>query len=418
MVAARGGEPTPVIEPSVEALAGMPASDGTVRALPTAPSRVPRHTLEDRLFEEPYAFDFFQAVLILERLGKDRMPVGRFSAPKAEVVRFRSHLSLSFPPSALSELERMPGENPLPFMTVTFLGLTGPSGVLPRHYTELLLRLEREEKGPEKRALREWLDLFNHRLLSFFYRAWEKYRFSIPYAREEYARAEADPFTRSLFSLVGLGIPSLRNRLRVAVFEEDKEIAQERALARIEDLALLHYAGLLAHQPRSACMLEALLRDYFALPLQVQQFRGQWLRPDPANQTRMGDEGGNNQLGVSAVAGERVWDVQSKVRVRLGPLRYPQFAEFIPDRSPIAERKAFYLLSHLVRLYVGMELDFDVQLVLKAEDVPACQLADGGIGPRLGWNTWVCSGPLTQDAEDAVFSGEELVLVNRVETVC
>jgi type VI secretion system protein ImpH len=112
------------------------------------------------------------------------------------------------------------------------------------------------------------------------------------------------------------------------------------------------------------------------------------------------------------VAGERVWDVQGMVRLRLGPLRREQFDALLPDRSPIAARKAFFLLCHLARLYVGPELDFDVQLVLRAADVPACQLADdGGLGPRLGWNTWLCSGPRDRDADDAVFAGQEVVLV-------
>src|SRR5262249_34475701 len=124
-----------------------------------------------RLFAEPFAFDFFQAMRVLERLFPDRAPVGRSGPLAREVARLHAHLSLSFPPSAIYDLALPENPNQMPAMTVTFLGLTGPSGVLPRHYTELLLRLEREAKGPEKRALRDWLDLFNHRLLSLFYRA-------------------------------------------------------------------------------------------------------------------------------------------------------------------------------------------------------------------------------------------------------
>ena len=134
-------------------------------------------SLEERLYEEGFAFDFFQAVRVLERLETKRRPIGYAGPPSAEGCALRALLSLSFPPSAVYEVERPTAALPLPAMTVTFLGLTGPSGVLPRHYTELLLRLDREAKGPEKHALRRWLDLFNHRLLSLFYRAWEKYRF-------------------------------------------------------------------------------------------------------------------------------------------------------------------------------------------------------------------------------------------------
>jgi type VI secretion system protein ImpH len=150
-----------------------------------------------------------------------------------------------------------------------------------------------------------------------------------------------------------------------------------------------------------------MLQDYFQLPIGIQQFCGQWLQIDAADQTQLGGAG---QLGVSTVAGERVWDVQSKVRVRLGPLAYPDYESFLPDRAPVKERKGFFLLSHLVRLYVGLDMDFDVQLVLRAADVPACCLAaNGGLGPRLGWNTWVHSGSMPRDAEDAVFEGAEVV---------
>ena len=88
--------------------------------------------LEEHLYEEGYAFDFFQAVRLLERLETARRPVGHAGPPSAEVARFRAYMSLSFPPSAVHEVSRPTSELPLPAVTVTFLGLTGPSGVLPR----------------------------------------------------------------------------------------------------------------------------------------------------------------------------------------------------------------------------------------------------------------------------------------------
>ena len=121
----------------------------------------------------------------------------------------------------------------------------------------------------------------------------------------------------------------------------------------------------------------------------------------------------NNELGVSLVAGDRVWDVQSKVRLRIGPLGYARFTELLPDRRPQPERKLFFLLSHLVRLYVGPELDFDVQLVLRAEEVPPCQLAESpSFAPRLGWNTWVASQAPAEDADDPVFEGDDVRWLN------
>jgi type VI secretion system protein ImpH len=409
MATADSGTPTPVREPT---LVAPPASTAAAPPTPRGANDVPRRherTVEEWLLEEGYAFDFFQAVRLLERLEPNRRPVGRNATPRTEAVRFRALLSLNFPPSAIYEIQPATPALPVPAMTVTFMGLTGPSGVLPRHYTELLLRLAKETKGSERYALRDWLDLFNHRLISLFYRAWEKYRFYIPYERGEYAGSEPDVFTRSVFSFVGLGIAPLRNRLRVSVHEVEDEQPRERVLAQVDDLVLLRYSGFFSHQPRCALSLEMLLRDYFGLPVRVQQFRGQWLYLDTSNQSRLGDEASNAELGMNVVAGNRVWDVQSKFRIRLGPLRYRHFTAFLPDRAPVPERKLFFVLSHLIRLYVGPDLDFDVQLILRADDVPVCQLGQGEqFTPRLGWNTWAASGALDRDAEDAVFEGEAL----------
>jgi type VI secretion system protein ImpH len=151
-----------------------------------------------------------------------------------------------------------------------------------------------------------------------------------------------------------------------------------------------------------------LIAEYFGMPTEVRQFQGQWLPLEPAEQTRLGAEDGNGELGVTAVAGDRVWDVQGKIRVRLGPLRYDQFLRYLPDRTPDAGRKAFFLLSQLVRFYVGPEFDFDVQLVLRAEDVPACELTDDpAAGPRLGWNCWLLTDRAAEPAEDALFDGDD-----------
>jgi type VI secretion system protein ImpH len=371
-------------------------------------------SVEERLFEEGAAFDFFQAVRLLERVTSARQPVGRNGPLAAEIVRFGAHVSLSFPASrGIYEIQRPATPTVAPSMSVTFMGLSGPRGELPDHYTELLLRLEREGKGPEKRALRDWFDLFNHRFLSLFYRAWEKYRFWRGYERGEQDLAEPDAFTRALLSFVGLEPAPLRRRLRVSCRVERDGDRAEQVLARVDNLALLHYGGFLAQRIRCAHSLQVLLEDYFQIAVRIEQFRGRWLSLDLSSQSRMVPAMGNNRLGLDIVAGERVWEVQGKFRVRLGPLPYADFVQFIPDRRPLHERKAFFLLVHLVRLYVGPEFDFDVQLVLRKEDVPACQLADqDGLGPRLGWNTWILGQPAARDADDAAFAGEEIVFLN------
>jgi len=369
----------------------------------------PPPAVADRLFSEGFAFDFFQAVRLLQALDPDRAAVGRGGPPSAEAVRFRAHASLSFPPGSVHDLSASKAVGGPPELIQSFLGLTGPNGVLPRHYTELILRLDFERRGAERHALRDWLDLFNHRLTSLFYRAWEKYR---PFLERERGRpdrpdVEPDTFTLGLLSLVGLGTPALRGRLVVGPVPTAIG-AGPGPRAKVDDLSLIHYAGLLAQRPRSAVGLRAILLDYFGLGVEIRQFRGRWLALEPTSRSRLAPgRASSNRLGVDAVIGERVWDVQGLFRVRLGPMSFEQFRAFLPDRT---RGEAAFLLAHLVRLYVGPELDFDLQLVLKAAEVPRCRLPVGDAeGPVLGWDCWLAGAPLEADADDAVFADTDLV---------
>jgi type VI secretion system protein ImpH len=337
-----------------------------------AESRTADPPLEELLFDEPYRFDFFQAMRLLERLYPQRQPVGRHSRPAHEVVRLRSRVSLEFPPSQIYQLTRPEAEadDQPPQMSVAFMGLAGPLGVLPNVYTELLL--ERLRAGDL--ALAEFLDLFNHRMISFFYRAWEKYRFPVAYER-----GLEDRFTEFLFDLIGMGTRGLRYRLS------------------LPDEGLLAYGGLIAQRPHSASTISAILSDYFGVPVQIEQFTGQWLKLDQENLSRLGIA--NSRLGLSTVLGRRVWDNQSKFRLKVGPLTYKKFIAFLPVGS------AFKPATELTRLLVGLEFDFDLQLILKAPEVPGCVLTTRARRrPRLGWTSWLKTKPFRRNDEQVILA--------------
>lgn len=342
------------------------------------------------LYDEAYRFEFFQAVRLLERVQPGRDPVGRGGDPAREIVRFRTRVSLDFPASEIHELgwasspasypapvapaagaaatALAPAEDERPEMTVSFMGLTGPLGVLPHAYTELLIDRTRHRDT----ALWEFLDLFNHRMISLFYRAWEKYRFPVAYER-----GEEDRFTGHLFGAVGFGTRGLRGR------------------SAFEDQALIFYGGLVAQQPHASVALEGVLRDYFGVEARVEQCVGQWLALDEEGLTRLG--AANSRLGVDAVAGSRVWDAQAKFRVRFGPLAFDEFRDFLPVGS------AFRPAAELARLLAGQEFDFDVQLTLRADEVPDCELAaEPGRRPMLGWTSWLKTRPFTRDDSQVV----------------
>jgi type VI secretion system protein ImpH len=327
--------------------------------------------LEEILREDACSFEFFQAVTLLQRLHSQRQPVGRFSKPEDEAVHFRTNNTLAFPASQIQEIEYP--ENVPPQMLVNFMGLTGPMGVLPYCYTELIL----ERIRAKDRTLPAFLDIFNHRMISFFYRAWEKHRFPVTY----YLKDE-DLFTHHLLDLLGLGTPALQDRQAVP------------------DDALLHFAGLFGMQSRSAAALEAILSDYFQVPVEVEQFSGAWYRLDPSTQTCMEeDDSDSQQLGGGAVVGDEIWDQRSRVRVKLGPLTLAQYRDFLPEGT------AFEPLRALTKFFCNDEFDFEVQLMLAREEAPRCEVGfEGDAAPRLGWVTWLKSAPLNRDPGDTILN--------------
>ncbi len=341
--------------------------------------------LADRLFREPEQFAFFQAVRLLAHLGRrlGHAPPGEDVPARQEFVRFHAAPALSFPTSEVARLTSANGDPSATLnLTVSFLGLTGAAGVLPYHYTRLLLdRLRRKDS-----SYGDFLDLFHHRLTAFFARAWEKYRLPFAFERARLASdgPRTDPVTQVLCCLAGWGTDGLRGRLQVA------------------DGAFVWYGGHFGHSPRSALALEGMLGEYFEVPVEVRQLRGQWLYLEPDDCSQMpssaAPDGRNRGLGGGLIAGSRVWDVQSRFRLRVGPLDYATFARLLPVGDmlrPVAE---------LTRAYVGPELDFDVQLVLKAEEVPWCVLGEEA---RLGWNTWVRCEAFGRDVDDPVFLIED-----------
>jgi type VI secretion system protein ImpH len=329
--------------------------------------------VEEKLRREPYTFDFFQAIRLLEKFRPERKPVGKFVHPEAEIAHFRAHPSLAFPASQIQNLEW--SEDGPARMLVNFMGLIGPEGVLPNPYTSLII--ERQREGDN--TLRDFLDIFNHRIISLFYRAWRKYRVDVACER-----GEREQFSRNLLSLLGLGTEGMRDRQTLC------------------DDSLVYYAGLLSQRPRSAQALQQILSDYFDVPVAIEQFSGGWYRLDPETQCRLWQENTDSgELGFGAVVGDEMWSQQSRVRIVIGPLTLERYADFLPDGQ------SFEPLRGWVRFFSNDEWDFELKLILEREQVPACTLgADGVSGPQLGWVSWVKSAPFQRDPGDTVLALE------------
>jgi len=330
-------------------------------------SRTTEPPLTQEVFDEPYRFRFFQAVRVLERIYANRQPVGQDGDVNREVVRFRTRQTLSFPACEIHDLTHASHEDGAPpEMLVSFMGLTGPLGVLPHQYTELIMERARYRDT----ALWSFLDIFNHRFVSLFYRVWEKYHFPIAYERTGF-----DQFTAYLFDLIGMGTNGLRDRLSV------------------KDQCLLFYGGLIAQRPHSATAIAAIVGSHFGVHSNIKQFSGEWLKLGD-NVTRLGSD--NSQLGVNTIAGSRVWSDQSKFTVQLGPMKLSKFKSFVPMGD------GYKPLTEIVRFLVGLEFEFNVQLLLERDEVPSCSLGTDPEGPRLGWTSWLKTRSFVRDDDQVV----------------
>lgn len=306
---------------------------------------------------EAGGWEFWQAVRLLEGMRESWSPAPR------RAVRFSSHVGMAFPAADIAAITPPPeqdddgGEGVPPRMSVNFMGLAGVNGPLPRPFTELAL----ERASRMSPALRDFLDIFNDRLVRMAYEVRKKHRIALSLAPPE--RTEV---ARSLFPLAGLGTQGLRRRNEVS---------------GVPDAGILAYTGLIAQQPRSMSGLEGLLTSYFGVPVRGKQLIGRWLAMEPDQRTHLGVTGQNQRLGMDATLGTHFWDQAAAFELRLGPLTRAQYLELLPNGA------AHRPLRELTRFYAGTERDFTARLVLQGADVPKAALGQS----RLGWTSWLGS---------------------------
>lgn len=319
--------------------------------------------LQRALSRAPHRFGFFEALRRLENAQRDLPRLGQSARPADDPVRLGQQVSLAFAPSTLAAFT--PREGQPPRLDVFFLGLFGPNGPLPTHLSEYVHERIHNAHDP---TFARFADLFHHRLLSLFYRAWALNQPAVDFDRPESSR-----FAACVGSLIGIGRPALRHR------------------DALPDLAKLHFAGRLACQARNAEGLLAMLAGFFRLPVGIVEFVGEWIDVPADSVCRLGTAARTGALGVSTVVGTRVWTGQRKFRLRLGPLGLADYQRFLPGGTSLPR------LVAAVRNYLGDELAWDVNLVLRREELPDLRL---GAPLRLGWSTWLGRPPPQVDAAD------------------
>jgi type VI secretion system protein ImpH len=323
--------------------------------------------LERLLSTRAARMDFFQILRLLENAWPDKPRIGASLRPRDDAVRFGQDPSLAFEPAAVRGFTPA-GSEQHARLAVNFIGLLGPNGPLPLHLTEYARDRVRNNGDP---TLAAFLDVFHHRMVSLFYRSRASAEPAI-----SLDRPELDRFGDYVGSLFGIGSPALQGR------------------DEIGDFAKLHFAGLMANQRRPAAGLVTILRAYFKLPVEIEQFVGHWMKIPLDGQTRIGMQERGNRLGSSAVLGRTVWDCQHKFRLVIGPLGYEDYQRMLPGGASMTRLLAW------VRNYAGLVLDWDVRLILRQEQVPRLALG----GRRLGWTTFLSSAPAGCDSDQLLIN--------------
>ncbi|MCX7088479.1 MAG: type VI secretion system baseplate subunit TssG [Methylococcales bacterium] len=321
--------------------------------------------LEAALQKEPYRYGFFQVMRLLECAYNTKARFGQSQRPSLEPpIRLGQDVALTFETATLTSFSRRK-QGLMPLLKQRFLGLFGTNGPMPTHLTEYI---HERVHNFRDHTLVGFADIFHHRMICLFYRAWANTEPTV-----SYDRPDSDRFSTYIGSLAGFGSDALRER------------------DAMPDLAKFYYTGFLASQSKSAEGLRALLADYFRFRVSVESFVGEWLAIQPNDLTRLGETPRTGELGISAILGSKVWGCQHKFRIHFGPLNLDEYLSLLPDGHRLEQ------LIAIIRNYIGDELSWDVNLVLKKAQVPSAQL---GGNTRLGWTSWVGERGIDTDADD------------------
>ncbi|MEM8800298.1 MAG: type VI secretion system baseplate subunit TssG [Pseudomonadota bacterium] len=333
--------------------------------------REPSRALERRdeliaeLHRNPHRFSFYQAMRLLEATRPDVPGFGKSRRPKQDPVRLGQDPDLAFPPATIKSygVSETTGQVRL---AQSFLGLFGPHGPLPLQFTEYVHNRAENAEDP---TLAAFVDILHHRFISFYFRAWANSRptFSAPGGKS------SDGFAEYAGALAGV-----RGERETA---DDDQSSQEA----------LYFAGHFSNQSRHAEGLQNLISERFKVDTEIECYVGTWLEVDPSERNAIGTNPETTGLGTSLILGGRVWDVQQKILIRITALDVDRLAQFLPGAKVLSS------LGALVVSYAGWQMDWEINLGIKRNDVPPLKL-DGSA--QLGWSSWLNEPHRTKDAND------------------
>lgn len=305
-------------------------------------------------------YSFFQLVSLLETFSKGDREGAKF--------RFRANPSLAFPSSDIASIQStLVGDDILTDVVVNFMGLYGPSSPLPAFYTERVLHAEDDDE-----TARDFMDLFNHRMVEHFYQCWKKYRYYLQYKIDA-----KDNFSAWVFELAGL-----------------KELRSGR-YKKLRWQILLPLSPLLNQHVKNAEGLCRLVEAYFGVErVEVVQCEPREVSVLPEQQCQMGMM--SSSMGMDMVIGDTVIDRMSKFSIHLFDLSTDQYHRFLPTSDQDDEQNQHDELKELIQFYMTHQLHFDVLLHSKHKAHVINILSDQS-AMKMGWNS--CIGSMDTQAE-------------------
>ncbi len=319
-----------------------------------SPERKSHVDLSALLSAEGKSFDFFRAVQVLQRLAPNTVPVGHLGPPESEAIRFAHAPDLSFSASDIDKIEPrvVRAGRVYARITSTFLGLFGSASPLANYMSEDLLRAE----AADNTSVRAFYDLFHHRVLSLFFRAWKKHRFSAGF------RVDAtDSFSRRAVSFVGVDLHGA---------------VPKHGLPPGDLLAL---APLVSQRTRPARTLQIILERLLpGTRVAIESFVPRRVVLDHTQRALLGVQ--NSTLGVDFTIGRSVLDRSGAFRVVVGPVSYEAYESFAPGG------RHHGTLRKIVNQFSGGTLEAELELRLSEDQSPRFQLGSKR-GATLGLTT-------------------------------
>ncbi|WP_237386322.1 type VI secretion system baseplate subunit TssG [Xenorhabdus sp. Sc-CR9] len=306
-----------------------------------------------QLTQTPWKFDLFQTIRRIDAQYGEYYKLGTAPLPKYEPLRLGQKASMVFAPSTISEVQQQKNSNLYEILIYSF-GLFGPNGPLPLHLTEYA---HSREYNFHDTTLAAFTNLFHHRLILLFYRAWANAQPTTSLDRPDHQQ-----FCHYLASLIGMGLPAQQN------------------LNTISSHGLYALAGNLARQTHNAEGLEKILRFYFRVPIKIIQNIPQWLQIEAQDQTQLAAGRHMPRLGQSTFLGIAFYDMQYKFRIEIGPLTQTEYDLFLPGQPKSQQ------LRDWVHQYLGIQYAWDIQLILDKTAIKEMHLS-GKI--KLGLNSWL-----------------------------